>query len=105
MTKPLVDRIPFAKIATFLAAAFGVSLGLCGVTALLSSGMHGGAGGTVVIAMGMLELAVMGLSLPALAITLLAWLVLNIAARGQGRGDQPQKLFGEQDETELDEKE
>jgi cellobiose-specific phosphotransferase system component IIC len=33
MTKPLVDRIPFAKILITLAVVFMVALGLCGLTA------------------------------------------------------------------------
>jgi len=31
MTKRLVDRIPFVKIATVLAVSVGISLGLCGI--------------------------------------------------------------------------
>ena len=31
MSKPLVDRIPFAKILIGLAILFGLSLGLCGL--------------------------------------------------------------------------
>ena len=32
MSKPLVDRIPFAKILIGLAILFGLSLGLCGLS-------------------------------------------------------------------------
>jgi hypothetical protein len=31
LPKPFADRIPFAKIATILAVAIGISLGLCGI--------------------------------------------------------------------------
>jgi protein-S-isoprenylcysteine O-methyltransferase Ste14 len=37
MSKPLVDRIPFAKIVVVLAIVFVLSLGTCGLTASLSS--------------------------------------------------------------------
>jgi hypothetical protein len=37
MSKPLVDRIPFAKIVLVLAIVFVLSLGTCGLTASLSS--------------------------------------------------------------------
>ena len=40
MGTPLVDRIPFAKIVTVLAIIFGVSLGLCGVSAIVDSNLY-----------------------------------------------------------------
>ena len=39
MSKPLVDRIPFAKIVSVLAVALGVGIGLCGLDFFLGS--HG----------------------------------------------------------------
>ena len=76
MSKRLIDRIPFKKIVVVLASVFGISLGLCGVTAVVASGVRGGADFLVVL--GTLELAVMVLSAAGLVIALLVYVTLWI---------------------------
>jgi hypothetical protein len=77
MRKRLVDRIPFTKIVTVLAIAFGVSLGLCGLTFVVSSGSH--AGPNFFMTLGLIELAAMILSAAGLVLTFIVWIVLAIA--------------------------
>jgi hypothetical protein len=92
MSERLVDRVNFAKIVTVLASIFGIALGLCGVTFLVSSGGNGTAG--FFIGLGVLELAVMGLSAVGLVVTVIVWVIASIAAgRGGRRSEGPQKLF------------
>ena len=78
MDEPLVDRVNFAKVITVLAVTFGISLGLCGLTAVLSSQTRGS--GTVLIFIGILELIVIGLSALGLVVTVIVWVVASIAA-------------------------
>jgi membrane protein implicated in regulation of membrane protease activity len=97
MSERLVDRIPFAKIVTVLAIVLGISLGLCGVTFLLSSGRGGGSG--FFVGLGILELVVIALSVVGLALTLLAIVTLSIFGGVSEKVSQPQKLFDEGDDT------
>jgi len=102
MDEPLVDRVNFAKVITVLAVTFGISLGLCGLTAVLSSQTRGS--GTVLIFIGILELIVIGLSALGLVVTVIVWVVASIAAvHGGGKSDGPQKLFGDSDDSKSDE--
>jgi hypothetical protein len=98
MSKPLVDRIPFARIVTVLAIVFGVSLGLCGMTWIISSGNGSGVG--LLIGLGMLELVAMALSAAGLVLTLVVWVILAAIGSFGKNASQPQKLFGEEDEPE-----
>lgn len=103
MSEPLLDRIPFAKIVTVLAIVFGVSLGLCGVTFLVSSGGSSGAG--FLIGLGVVELAAMGLSAAGLILTIVVWVTLAAVRSFGGKVSQPQKLFDAEDDTKFDKKE
>jgi membrane protein implicated in regulation of membrane protease activity len=76
MSGRLIDRIPFAKIVMVLAIVFGISLGLCGVTFVLSSG--GGRGGGFFVGLGVLELVALGVSIAGLLLTLLVFVTLSI---------------------------
>lgn len=75
MFERLADRIPFKKIVTVLAIIFGISLGLCGITFLVSSG---GGGGGLKVGLGTLELVALGVSLAGLVLTLLVFVTLSI---------------------------
>jgi len=99
----LVDRIPFAKIVTVLAIVFGVSLGLCGVTFVLSSG--GGRGGSFFVGLGMMELAAIILSAAGLALILVVFVALSIFGGFSEKVSQPQKLFDDEDDTKIDKNE
>jgi len=99
MSERLVDRIPFAKIVAVLAVTFGVSLGLCGLTFVLSSG--GGSGG-IFVGLGLLELISMALSAAGLLVTLFAWVLLTAVGSFGQNVSQPQKLFDEKEETKHD---
>jgi len=62
MKDRLVDRLPFARIVTVLAVAFGVALGLCGLNLALSTGgvfrNAGQVGSSILVGSGMIEIAV-----------------------------------------------
>ena len=104
MNKPLVDRIPFAKIVTVLAVVFGIALGMCGLTAALSSRAMGGNGGALrsiqmfVISMGVLELIALLLSAAGLLVTVVAWVVLAAVGSLSRKGTEPQRLFDDSDD-------
>ncbi|MFY9852610.1 MAG: hypothetical protein WAK26_01880 [Terracidiphilus sp.] len=104
MSERLIDRIPFAKIITVLAIVFGISLGLCGVTFVLSmSGDRGGGG--IFVGLGILELIAIVLSASLLALTLVALVTLAIIGSFSGEVSQPVKLFSEEDDTKIDKNE
>jgi len=104
MSTPLIDRIPFPKIVTVLAAAFGVSLGLCGLTFLLSSKSGIYHGERLFVGLGLLELVTMVLSAAGLLLTVVAWVTLAAVSSFQEKVSQPQKLFDDEDDTKLDKK-
>ncbi len=101
MSEPLIDRIPFAKIVIGL--AIGFSLGLCGVTFAVSAG--GGNRGGFLEGLGMVELAVMAISAIGLIVTVIVWVALSVIGSFGEKVSQPQKLFGEEDDTKHDKKE
>jgi quinol-cytochrome oxidoreductase complex cytochrome b subunit len=103
VSKRLVDRIPFAKIITVLAIVFGISLGLCGVTAVLSSG--GNIGGSFLVGLGILVTAAILLSIAGLLLTLLVFVTLSIFGSFGEKASQPQKLFDAEDDTKIDKNE
>ena len=82
MNKPLVDRIPFAKILVALAVAFGLGLGLCGldfVLLLRASQTH--TRGFAVAPVGVMSLIVLSLSAIGMVVTVIVWVVLAIVGR------------------------
>lgn len=96
MSKPLVDRVPFAKIVTVLAIAFGVGVGLCGLSAVLPSSGEP----FRVNSLSLPSLLIMVLSFIGLIITLIVW-VITRAISGfsvKGSSSSPRTLFGNSDE-------
>lgn len=91
MSKPLVERFPYAKVVTVLASVFGVALGLCGVTWIASTRLPGD--GSIVMTIGFLELAVIVLSSIGLVVTVIAWILANAFGNFTPGGNDPQKLF------------
>jgi hypothetical protein len=102
MGERLVERIPFAKIVTVLAIVFGISLGLCGVTFVLASGVGGGRGGGFLIGFGILEMVALGVSVAGLLLTLLVYVTLSIFGSFGEKVSQPQTLFDAEDDTKID---
>ena len=100
MNERLIDRIPFAKIVAILAIVLGVSLGLCGVTAFLAFNTR--SGGDFLLGFGYLELAAIVLSAVGLALTLVVFVTLWVFGGFSEKVSQPQKLFGEEDDTKID---
>jgi hypothetical protein len=100
MRKRLIDRIPFAKIVIGLVIAFFVSLGLCGLTLVLSSGAYNG-----FATFGIVELVAMALSAACLILTLIVWVTLAAVGSFGEKVSQPQRLFEEGDDTKLDKRE
>ena len=102
MSQSLVDRIPFAKIVVVLAVAFGIGLGLCGLSiAMASNGFASNEefGGDR-FGIGTVSLVVMLLSAFGLVIAVIAWVLAGIFSsfsRGQ-KSDEPQRLFGDKDD-------
>lgn len=94
MSKPLVDRIPFAKIVTVLAIAFGIGLGLCGLSAVLPSsgeGFH-------LNPLSLPSVLIMVLSFLGLIMTLIVWIITRAIGGFSAKGSSPQTLFGNSDE-------
>jgi len=106
MTKPLVNRIPFAKIVIGLVIVFILSLGLCGVSVVvaLQPGMPHRWARLVNQAAG-LDMVVLVLSAFGLVVTVIAWVVLAIVRSSVRKVSQPQNLSGGTDDTNLDKKE
>jgi hypothetical protein len=100
MSERLVDRIPFAKIFTVLAIVLGISLGLCGVTAVLSSGDY--IGGSFLNGLGILMAAGILLSAAGLALTALVVVTLLIFGIFSEKVSQPVKLFDKENDTKID---
>jgi membrane protein implicated in regulation of membrane protease activity len=100
MRERLIDRIPFAKIVIGLAIVLIVSLGLCGLTFVLSSGV-----GSNFASLGIIELVAMALSAAGLILTVVVWATLAAVRSFRDKVSQPQKLFEEGDDTKLDKKE
>jgi hypothetical protein len=102
MSKPLVDRIPFAKIVIVLAIAFGVSLGLCGLTLALSvSGARQQFGVNQIAGVAaILSLPGMLLSAIGLVVTCAAWVVLSIVKGFSPKDEAPQHLFDDKNDVD-----
>jgi hypothetical protein len=104
MSKPLVDRIPFAKIVSVLAVALGVGIGLCGLDFFLGS--HGIGKNTQEFGVGpidALSLIVMVFSAIGLAIATIFWVVMAAVASFSRKNSEPQRLLDEkQDEDSKD---
>ena len=97
MSERLVDRVNFAKIVTALAIVFGISLGMCGLTFLVSVGGSSRAG--FFMSLGVLELVVMGLSAAGLILTVVVWVTLAVIVSLRETSSQPQKRFDDGDDT------
>jgi len=90
MSKPLVDRFPFAKTVTVLAIGFGIGLGLCGLSAVLpSSGEEFHTNW-----LSLPSLLIMVLSFLGLIITLIIWVITSAI----GSSSDTQTLFGNSEE-------
>lgn len=104
MSKPLVDRIPFAKIVAVLAVAFGLGVGLCGLDFFLGS--HGIGKNTQEFGVGpidALSLIVMAFSALGLALTTVLWVVFAAVGSFSRKDSEPQRLLDEkQDEDSKD---
>jgi len=100
MSQPLIERIPFAKMITLLAIIFGVSLGTCGMTALVSSRMPNGAALFVFLAI--LELIAALLSAAGLVLTVIMWIVLSAVNSLSRKRSEPQQLFDDSNNGDKD---
>jgi len=90
----------FAKITIFMALAFVVGVGLCGLDYVLGSNGIGKSGGE--FSMGPLDglsLVVMIFSAIGLVLTLVVWLLVTVFRAVGVKASEPQKLFDEKDET------
>ena len=99
MSKPIVDRIPFAKIVTVLAVAFGLGVGLCGLDFLLAS--HGIGKSHEEFGVGPLDgvsLATMFLSAIGLVIATILWVVLAAVGSFSRKNSEPQRLLDKKDD-------
>ena len=101
MSKPLLDGIPFAKIITVLAIAFGIGLGLCGLDAALLGGLRSPANefGPNTIVGGIGAFAML-LSAAALVVTIFIWVVTVVVGSFSHKNSEPQRLLDEKDETD-----
>ncbi len=106
MEKPLVDRIPFPKIVTVLAVAFGVGLGLCGLSAALTIGgaQRNSFLVSILMSAGVLELIVIAVSGVGLVATTIAWVVLSVVGSFSRGDSEPQRLFDDEEDTKHDDR-
>ena len=88
MTKPLVDRIPFAKILIGLAAVFMVALGLCGLTARAALQRHTVPTGLDHFLEQTVGYDVLAMVLSILGIVLIAvvWIIMTVVSRATRNG-------------------
>jgi hypothetical protein len=102
MSKPLVDRIPFAKILVVLAVAFGLGLGLCGLDFfLLLRGSQTHTQGFGVGPIGVLSLTVLILSGIGLVVATIVWVVLAVAGSASRKNSEPQQLLDDKDNEDF----
>ena len=98
MSKPLVDRLSFAKIVTVLAIAFGIGLGLGGLSMVLpSSGQE-----IRTNWLSLPSLLIIALSFLGLIITLIVWGIMIAIGGFSPKGSAPQTLFGNPGEDSKD---
>lgn len=90
---------PFAKVVTGLAITFGVALGLCGVS-LIVSGLSASASsaaralaGPALGVLGLIGLVAMVVTGPALVIMVIAWVIAGLI--GPRHNSDPQKPFND----------
>ena len=101
MSKPLVDRIPFAKIITVLAVAFGLGIGLCGLDFFLAwRGIGKNMQEFGVGPLDALSLIVMVVSALGLVVVTFLWVVLAAVGSFSRKDPEPLLLLDEKDETD-----
>jgi hypothetical protein len=87
MKRPLVDRVPFAKIFIGIAILFLLSCGLCGVSGIIAmdpKAGHGAMNGLIGPSAGLGLVGLMA-SIAALGLTCMVWFVLAIiGSTGKG---------------------
>ncbi len=90
MTKPLVDRIPFAKILIGFVIVFLVSLGLCGLS-VVSMGHAGGApsGGGMPEKALVIGIVCMVVSVVGVPLTAVIWVVMTVVSRSMHKDSEP----------------
>jgi hypothetical protein len=107
VSKPLIERVNFAKIITVLAIVFGVSLGLCGLTAALNaSGIirsNEEFGDSILVGTGILELLGMAVSGVGLVVTTIVWVIASAVSPSSRRSSDPQRLFDDENDRDKDE--
>jgi hypothetical protein len=92
---------PFAKIVAVLAIAFGVGLGLCGLSFVAASAGFKSNQEFGVDSLGIanISLVVMVVSAAALVLAAIGWAVAATLGIGVGRGEgDPRTLFGDKDD-------
>lgn len=101
MQEPLVKRIPFAKILIGLVLVFFLSLGLCGLTLVMTvRGSSPGAHMNKLVDPAAIA-AMVGMfgSIAALIVTGIVWMVMSIANSAGRKVSQPQERIDESDDT------
>jgi len=90
MNKPLVDRIPFAKILIGLVVLFLVSLGMCGL-AVVSMGHAGNAHGVGRVLENTLGFGMIGMvvSFVLIPVTGVIWVVMTVVSRMMRKDSEP----------------
>ena len=106
MSKPPVDRIPFAKLVVIFTVGFGIGLGLCGLGIFLNAHGVGRSdeefGGPQ--PMGLLSFVIIVISFLGLVVSLLAWAAIGmLRSLGWLGGNEPQRLFDNREEEKRDE--
>ena len=84
------DRSGYAKVVTILAIVFGISLGLCGLTAAIS-GRITETGRNLLLVAAWIEGFAIVLSFLGMIATLVLWAMSALFGRGQGSDPRRQK--------------
>jgi hypothetical protein len=90
----------FAKVTIFMALAFVVGVGLCGLDYVLGANGIGKSGGEFSVGpLDGLSLVVMIFSAIGLGLTLFVWFIVTVVSSFGKKASEPQQLFDEKDET------
>jgi hypothetical protein len=92
MNQPPGRRFPFAKIVVIFACTFGISLGLCGLSAFAGGLLHGFSS-KVPIIIGIAGGALFFLSAIGLVVSVIAWVIAGAIGGFNRKTSGPQQLF------------
>ncbi len=98
MREPPSDGFPFSKVVVFFACMFGISLGLCGLSAILPQWGSNPREEFSVGAIGVISGIGIVISAFGLTLTTIAWVISSIVGGFGRKYSGPQRLFDNSDD-------